>query len=809
MTDTHLQPLLARLSLAQKVRLLTGADSWSTQPEPSIGLRRIVLSDGPSGVRGEVWDERDPSLNLPSATALAATWDLDLAYRYGAVLASEARRKGVDVVLGPTINLHRSPLGGRHFEAFSEDPLLTARLAAAYTRGLQEHGVATTLKHYVANDFETDRFTVDVQVDERTLRELYLTAFEEAVTDAHAWLVMSAYNAVNGATMTENPLLETPLCTDWGFDGVVVSDWTAVRSTEASARARQDLVMPGPNAYWGAALVQAVQDGRVSEAAIDQKVMRVLRLAERVGALDDFAAGRTETALNADVVAFAREVCAAGMVLVRNTGELPWPASGPRSVALIGEPAGLPRTQGGGSATVVPEHVVSPLEGLRAALTDAAVTWTRGVRVQSGITPLPPESIVDPESGSAGIRCRFFDTHDNVLLDERRVAAHLVWLGNAPADTVRVELSTRFRPTATGAVRMGVACVGTVRMAIDDTTLFATDLEGSSTNLGAALFEPPTVSERVELETERDVYLRISYLVPPLEVSRRTVSIAIGTEPEGRSTEADIAEAVAAARAAEVAVVVVGTSPQVESEGFDRTSLALPGEQDALVRAVAAANPRTVVVVNAGSPVLLPWCDMVSAIVLTWFGGQEFGHALADVLLGRVEPGGRLPTTWPAAEHDVPVLSTTPVKGKMRYAEGLHIGYRAWLKRHATPMFPFGFGLGYTDWELASLHVETPTGDGDVVARVTVRNGGSRAGRQVVQAYLSRPGSAIDRPVRWLAGFATVNAEPGAEQLVTLTLRRRAFAHWAGGWLVEPGTFVLEVGTSVEDLPLRADVELR
>ncbi|MCX6462875.1 MAG: hypothetical protein NTW05_04690 [Pseudonocardiales bacterium] len=276
--------MLERLSLEQKVRLLTGADFWSTHPEPAIGLRRMVLSDGPAGVRGETFDERDPSLSLPSGTALGATWDRDLARRYGAALGAEARRQHADVVLGPTINLHRAPSGGRHFECLAEDPLLTGELAAAYVAGVQAHGVGATPKHFVANDAETDRFTVDNRIDERTLREVYLAPFEAAI-GAGAWLVMSAYNAVNGATMSENPLLRSPLGDEWGFDGVVVSDWTAVRSTEASALAAQDLAMPGPDGPWGAALVAAVRAGRVPEKVVDEKVERLLRLARRVGAL--------------------------------------------------------------------------------------------------------------------------------------------------------------------------------------------------------------------------------------------------------------------------------------------------------------------------------------------------------------------------------------------------------------------------------------------------------------------------------------------------------------------------------------------
>src|SRR4249919_2111957 len=324
--DSKIAEAVAALSLEEKVQLLTGRDFWTTWPIEKIGLRRILVSDGPSGVRGEVWDERDPSLNLPSATAVASSWDPDIARRYGAAAAVEARRKGVDVVLGPTINLHRSPLGGRHFEAFSEDPVLTADLAAAYVRGVQDNGVGATPKHYIANDSETDRFTVDARVGDRALRELYLLAFEKAVTKAHAWLVMSSYNSVNGATATENELLETPLNSEWGFDGVVVSDWTAVRSL-ASATASQDLVMPGPDGPWGDALVDAIRNGAIDEAVVDRKVLRILRLAQRVGALEGFPA--TEPVWVEDGVAFTRQAAVEGMVLLENrlidgTPELPW-----------------------------------------------------------------------------------------------------------------------------------------------------------------------------------------------------------------------------------------------------------------------------------------------------------------------------------------------------------------------------------------------------------------------------------------------------------------------------------------------------
>ena len=410
----HLVPLLERLTLEQKAALVQGADFWTTVPLPEIGLRAMTLSDGPAGVRGPRWDEREPSLNLPSGSALAASWDVDLAYRYGAAAASEARRKGVDVVLGPTINLHRSPLGGRHFECFSEDPELSAELAAAYVRGLQDNGVAATPKHYVANDSETDRFTVDVQVDERALRELYLAPFERAV-EAGAWTIMSAYNAVDGVTMTENDLLETPLNSEWGFDGVVISDWTAVRSLDA-VPAAQDLAMPGPAPAW-ADLVAAIRDGRLNEADLDRKVLRLLLLAERVGALGD--AAPIEPA-PLDGPAFARAAAIEGTVLLRNEGVLPVDAASLGRVAVIGQNAREARTQGGGSATVIPEAVVSPLDAIRAAVPGADVRYEIGAVVQEGVAEIPLAQLRNPATGEAGMRVAFFDADGTELFAENR-----------------------------------------------------------------------------------------------------------------------------------------------------------------------------------------------------------------------------------------------------------------------------------------------------------------------------------------------------------------------------------------------------
>jgi beta-glucosidase len=812
-TDRRLTALVAELSLEEKVRLLTGRDFWTTWPIAKIGLRRMLFSDGPTGVRGEAWDEREPSMNFPSAAAISSSWDPAIADRLGAASAVEARRKGVDVVLGPTINLHRSPLGGRHFEAFSEDPVLTAELAAAYVAGVQRNGVAATPKHYIANDSETDRFTVDVKVADRPLREIYLLAFEKAVVESKAWLVMSAYNSINGTTATEHCLLETPLNSEWGFDGVVISDWTAVRSVN-SANASQDLAMPGPEGPWGAALVVAVKCGRVPEAAIDRKVLRILQLAARVGALEGFDAVQPHPADREDLIAFAREASAAGTVMVKNDGVLPLAQAALGKVAVIGHNARYARTQGGGSATVVPEKIVSPLDGIRAAFGPDNVSYSVGAVVQEGITELPLDQITNPVTGAPGVRVRFLDASGGELFAEDRRSTALVWFGGgAPiAASSTVQFHTLYTPEETGLVRLGFSTVGHGRIFVDGVLAREATIEASGTDLGAAFLAPPSAS--VEIQATAGVQLQVRI---ELDLANRSgalanaLAVTIGVEADNSHPDALIDEAVEAARAADVAVVVVGTNSSVESEGYDRTSLEMPGLQDRLVHAVAAANPRTVVIVNSGAPVLLPWRHEVAAILIGYFGGQEFGHALTDILTGATEPGGRLPTTWPASLRDVPVINVTPeADGTLTYDEGIHIGYRAWLKAGTQPAYEFGFGLGYTDWALDGVSVPGSAAPGTVVPiTVTLTNSGARSGKNVVQVYAEKPGSAVDRPVRWLVASTPVWAEPGETITAELQLPTRLLAYWDNGWTYEPGEYTLRIGTSVTSLPLATTLELK
>ncbi|MEU6222986.1 glycoside hydrolase family 3 C-terminal domain-containing protein [Streptomyces sp. NPDC047042] len=807
--EAAVEAALAKLDLDAKARMLGGQDMWSLPELPEIGLPSLVMSDGPIGVRGTRWTADDPSVALPSPTALAATWDPELARRAGELLAQEARRKGVHVLLAPTVNLHRSPLGGRHFEAYSEDPYLTGRIGTGYVGGVQSGGVGTTVKHFVANDAETDRFTVNNLVSERALRELYLAPFEAIVENAHPWGIMTAYNTVNGTTMSEHRYLVNEILRgEWGFDGYNVSDWMAARSTIGAITGGLDVAMPGPRTVYGAPLAQAVRDGLVPEATLDGAVRNVLRLAARVGILAgaEPAVAPADLPAPVDGEALAREIAHRSFVLVRNEGALPLPEG--RTVALIGAAARDARVLGGGSATVFPARVVSPLDGLTAALPEGAVIYTVGAD--------PNTELAIADKGFV-LRAVCRDATGTVIGTGSAPSGQINWMGSDLPDGVThdrlhtVELTGTFTPRDTGRHTFGIKGLGAFTLTVDGTTYYDDVQATDSDDPFISFFGDPEPRAEVALTADTPVEVSLTYGVDfPDDAPMTAVGFSLCHQEPQRDPDELIAEAVEAARAADTAVVVVATTERVESEGFDRADLRLPGNQDDLVRAVAAANPNTVVVVNAGSPVELPWRDEVAAVLLTWFPGQEGGAALADVLTGAREPGGRLPTTW-GTLTDAPVTQVTPADGELPYAEGVFIGYRAWEKEGRTPSYPFGHGLGYTDWTYETVQAEGSPADG-VTLTVRVTNTGTRPGREVVQAYLaptSRQSPAPDRPARWLAAFAGVEAGPGETAELVLELPRRAFEIWdesAGSWTLVKGSYEIQVGRSIADRRLTAPI---
>ena len=851
--NTDDRDLLAGLGLEDKVRLLTGADNWRTYPLPAIGLRPMIMSDGPAGVRGQTMDERNPSASLPCPSALGATWDPGLVGELAFALGTEAKSKGVDVLLAPTINVMRTPLGGRGFESFGEDPVLIARMAVAYVDGLRRAGVAAAAKHYVGNDSETQRWTYDARIAEHVLRELYLVPFEACVREADLDLVMTGYNMVNGVTMTEHAqLLSSILKDEWGFQGVALSDWHAARSTVATAVAGLDLAMPGPAGPWGGQLTAAVRAGEVSEDEVDAKVLRILRLARRVGALG--ANGATANSVTPNSVtpnsvtpngaasagvapngvvlnsvtpnggpvladpALLRRCAAAAFTLLRNeAGVLPLDPATIRSIALIGPNAVSPVTQGGGSATVPPVSMSTPASALTEALADldpqAQVTVRPGCVTWSNVPEPEPAALRDPDTGEPGVRLEFRSEEGELAGTEHRTATMFTWWDGLPAGIGwggrgTIVLRSRYRATQGGPHVIGAGGVGQLTLTVDGTQV-AAGHPGVPADPVEVMVRPGEIRATVDLAKGQEAEVGISLL--PEDWPEGPVGIRLGIVP-APDGDALLREAVEAARKADAAIVVVGSGPTTESEGFDRSGLTLPGDQDELVRRVAQVNDRTVVVVNAGMPVLMPWADQVAAIGCCWLPGQAMGDALADVLLGRAEPGGRLPVTIPVAEADCPVLHSVPEQGRLEYTEGLLVGYRGYDQAGRAPRFAFGHGLGYTTWEYLSAAAESAAvgPGGDLRLTVMIRNTGPRRGREVVQAYVEPVTAETGRPVRALAAFAAATAEPGEAAEVRLTVPARAFARYdetSRAWVWPPGEFAVRIGRSSADLLLSVRVK--
>ncbi|WP_020660103.1 glycoside hydrolase family 3 protein [Amycolatopsis benzoatilytica] len=783
--ENRLDKAIGTLDLPAKVRLLTGAALFSLHAEPAIGLPEIALSDGPTGVRGSRFAGGEVACLLPNATLLAQHWRPEAAAEAGSLLADEAVAQDVRVVLGPTVNLHRTPLGGRLFEAFSEDPLLTGALAAAYVKALQDKGIAATPKHFLANESETDRTTVDSVVAERVLREVYLLPFEMAVAEANPWAIMASYNRINGVPATEHgELVEGVLKGEWGYDGLVMSDWFATTSTAESANGGLDLVMPGPVGPWGDALVAAVTAGRVEESVVDEHLRRLLRLAARVGAFDGPAERRPDLPAPDSPVRREqlRRLAAGGMtVLVNREQTLPLPASG--KVVLVGRHATETIAQGGGSAQVRPPHVVSIADGLTAALGADRVVLADGVEVRDQPLAAAPGTVLDPETGAPGMRLTARDAAGDVV-----VSRHVDWAevvagegSDAALDgAASIELSARL--SRSGRTQVGVRGAGSWTFtAPGHEARLRLDAPGGP---GGAVLHPP--AQTVDLDLEPNSVITA---VTPGEPGMRVLGLV--ARQAALPAAAAISAATHAVRDADLAVVVVGLTQEQETEGADKTTLALPGEQDALVAAVAATARRTVVVVNAATPVLMPWLNQVDAVLWAGLPGQEAGAAVAAALTGEIEPAGRLVTTFPARDGDGPAWSPVPVDGALPYSEGVGVGYRGW---RTEPLFWFGHGLGYTEW---SYHgAEITSGATVEEVRVEVANSGARAGRETVQVYLRPDGE----PVR-LIGWASVELAPREQSRVTVPCDPRVQRIWTGdGWQPLPPSGEVLIARGLGDI---------
>jgi len=709
MSGRDVDALLAEMTLDEKASLTAGADVWRTVEVGRLGIRQVKMTDGPNGARGSTVNGVGvtSSLCIPSGSALGATWDREAVAEASAAVARQAREKSARILLAPTVNLHRHPLWGRNFEAFSEDPYLTGQLGTAYIKAVQAEGVVATVKHLVCNETEHERRMCSSEVDERALRELYLLPFEMAIREGNVKAVMTSYNRLNGRYLADDArILAGILRGEWGFDGIVMTDWWALLSTVEAAEAGLDIEMPGPGRSFGPALASAVREGAVKESFLDDKVRRMIGLFDQFGALDDEGEEIEQPSDTASDRDMCRRVAADAMVLLKNEAStLPLDIAGLSKVALIGPCAEELSIMGGGSARVRAHYSLSLAEILSGRLGgDVEVVTAKGCAMPSG-----------PGQEGAG--------------------------------------------------------------ASDDAGL--------------------------------------------------------------------LAEAARAAGEADVAIVVVGTTPKWESEGYDRTSMDLPGEQAELVRRVIAANPRTVVVLNTGAPVTMPFASLAPALLQCWFGGEELARALVDVLVGDAGPGGRLPFSIPERVEHCPAFGNFPAESsKVLYGEGLLVGYRWYQARHLGVAYPFGHGLSYTTMKTGPARLSTDRLEegGTVIVKVDVENTGPREGSEVVQVYVAPPGGGQRlpagrlRPVRALKGFAKVRLGPGETATAEVALNERSFAYYdvadtawpalAGrlhgidedsgrglhraeaGWYLDSGIYTVEVGRSCEDIVARLRIEV-
>jgi beta-glucosidase len=806
--DARARALVGQMTLHEKIAMVHGpgfqmdAGFAGTIPgNERLGIPSLRLADGPNGVG----NGSTGVTAFPAAALLAASWDTALAERYGQALGSEQAGKGHQVALAPTVNIVRVPHWGRAFETLGEDPYLAGRLAVAEIDGIESQGVLATVKHYAANNQETLRMSIDAKVSPRALRTIYLPAFEAAVKEASVGSVMCSYNRINGAYGCEHPwLLTDVLRKEWGYEGFVMSDWFATHSTEAAANAGLDMEMPGgANAfgrfpeYFGDALEKAVADGKVPVATLDEKVRRILAMMFRVGLFDRTAMGSPNaTVTSPEHQKLAREIVEQGAVLLKNANGL-LPFAGVTSVALVGDAAGdHAKFTGGGSADVRSSRVrIASLGITERAGAAVKVGTARGTLGTAALPSIPTESLTPPSGQGHGLEATYFPSPD---LSGTPAATRVEpkpegnWTMQAPAAGLPRPWSARFAGTltapATGSYRFSISGSGAARLFLDEKLVasHSDELFGSVTH---AL---------VDLAGDRPVAIRVEYAAIGLVAN----ALAIGWQPPDPAL---VNEAVAAAKNADVAVVFVS---DLTAEGGDRTTLGLPGDQDRLVSQVAKANPKTVVVLNTGGPVLMPWVDEVAAVVQVWYPGQEYGDALAALLFGDANPSGKLPTTFPAGDAQFPAAQKAQFPGDgttVRYDEELLVGYRWYDAKKEKPLFPFGHGLSYTTFAYEGFSVSSrrdAKGVPEATAKLKVTNSGTRAGAEVVQLYVGFPASAGEPPWQ-LKAFEKVRLEPGQSKDVAFRLPSRAFASWdeaAKAWKTHAGAYQVAVGSSSRDL---------
>lgn len=822
--EQEVERLLAKLTLEEKISLVHANSKFSVAGVPRLGIAEMTLSDGPHGVREEIsrhsWDsanwDTDFATYLPPLTAVAASWDPKMASLHGTVLGREARHRNKDIILGPGVNLARLPLYGRNFEYFGEDPFLAASMVVPQIQAIQRQDVAACVKHYALNNQELNRWSVDARPDERALREVYLPAFEAAVKEGKVYSVMGSYNRVYGTNANQSELLvKNILKGEWGFDGVLLTDWHVDINTRDAALNGLDLEMGTHVAdyedyFFARPLREAIQKGEIPEAVLDDKVRRVLRLQLRIGKMDpERLPGARLRAEHRDV---AQTIAEQGVVLLKNQNQLlPLQKDQLRKILVMGPNANLAHGRGGGSSQVKSPYEITPLQGLRAAFIDQAqvqyliaseqydLLATLGDQVEiqyliatdsDDVQPIPADFILT-RHGGAGTpvwKVRYYS--DAARLNEIKREDWPSSRIEAPADSAAQYLTLRakIKPLASGEHTLKVQGEGAVTIKIDGQEVL------SAKSLGDRVH-----SKKIQLSAEQEYDIEFLY--------DGNKNATLGWEAPGLKT-VPVSDYIAAAKNADAVIYFAGLDHNHDREGDDRADMVLPGNQDRVIAELAKANTKTIVVMIAGSAVEMPWVEQVNGILWGWYGGMEAGHAYAKVLFGEVNPSGKMPITLPKKLTDTAPIALNDYNARdSLYKESVFIGHRWFEQQNIQPLFPFGHGLSYTNFELSQLQLPTKVNSNntEIPVKLTVRNTGKKAGAEVVQLYLHDVEASVERPLKELKGFQKVFLQPGESKEITINLTERDLAFWdvdADDWRVEPGEFQVLVGVSSADIRL-------
>jgi beta-glucosidase len=810
--EQRVEAILSKMTLEQKIDMIGGEDDFYIRAYPELGVPRLRMADGPIGVR-----HGGPSTTMAGGISMAASWDPALAAKVGTQIARDARAKGVHFMLGPAFNIYRAPMNGRNFEYMGEDPYLASQIAVGYIEGMQSQGVSATAKHFMGNNSDYDRHNTDSIIDERTMREIYLPAFEASVKQAHVRAVMDSYNLTNGIHMTQNAHLNIDILKkEWGFDGILMSDWTSTYDGVGAANGGLDLEMPSGKFMNREKLLPAVQQGQVSVATIDDKVRRILRVAIQFGWLDHEQTDLAISRYNREGDQVALQAAREGAVLLKNDGNLlPLKKDAVKSILVVGPDAHPGVPVGGGSARVVPFEAVSFLEGISDYVGNAAqVFYSPGIPTVQEMAALKSFSTT-ASGGTVGFKAEHFTNPDLqgtpffTRIEERVDFGPPPSKTNLPGEALSSRWTGYYTPSVAGKYDLFVSSTGEdggyYRVFVDD-KIVLDDWTTSKEVLGVATFAFDTRPHKVVLEHHG----QSEWLGGRLHM---------GIAREGTYV---LPDAKKLAAKADVVVVAVGFDPQSETEGADRT-FHLPPGQDELIQEMAAANKNTIVVLTSGGGTdMNAWLDRVPALLEAWYPGQEGGKAAAEILFGDVNPSGRLPATFERRWEDNPVHdSYYPAAGSNRviYKEGVFVGYRGYEHSGTKPLFPFGYGLSYTTFKYDNLAIKPAdpsaknNGFSAPLYQVSfdVTNTGTSAGADVAQVYVAEAHAKVPRPAKELKGFARINLKPGETKTATVTLDGRAFSYYdsdAKKWRADSGEFQILVGRSSQDIQLHSGVTL-